>query len=105
MLQVIPSFYAIFSRTNFFVPADTFEDYIVSKKNCIARHDDKIRFLTKYADHNILIGDIKKLPRKKRMHSASTTNTWSVCIHFSSTDSVAKLLSGVDNSLIMCRGQ
>ena len=38
------------------------------------------------------------------MHCISTKNTWTVCIHFSSTDSVAKLLSRVDNSLIMCRG-
>ena len=31
------------------------------------------------------------------MHSVLTTNTWTVCIHFSSTVSVAKLLSRVDN--------
>ena len=30
------------------------------------------------------------------MHSVSTTNTWTVCIHFSSTASVAKLFSRVD---------
>ena len=39
------------------------------------------------------------------MHSVPTTNTWTVCIHFSSTDSVANLFSRVDNSLIFCRGQ
>ena len=39
------------------------------------------------------------------MHSVSTTNTWTVCILFSSTASVAKLLSKVDNTLIICRGQ
>ena len=39
------------------------------------------------------------------MHSVSTTNTWTACIHFSSTASVANLLSSVDNSLIVCRGQ
>ena len=39
------------------------------------------------------------------MHSVSTTNTWTVCIHFSSTASVANLLSRVDKSLIICRGQ
>ena len=39
------------------------------------------------------------------MHSVSTTNTWTACIHFSSTASVAKLSSRVDNSLIICRGQ
>ena len=39
------------------------------------------------------------------MHSVSTTNTWTVCIHFSSTASVAKFLSKVDNSLMICREQ
>ena len=39
------------------------------------------------------------------MHSVLTTNTWTVCIHFSSTASVAKLFSRGDNSLINCRGQ
>ena len=39
------------------------------------------------------------------MHSVSTTNMWTVCINFSSTASLAKLLSRVDKSLIVCRGQ
>ena len=39
------------------------------------------------------------------MHSVSTTNTCIVCIQFSSTASVAKLLSRVDNSLIICNRQ
>ena len=30
------------------------------------------------------------------MHYVSTTNTWTVCIYFSTTASVAKLLSSVD---------
>ena len=39
------------------------------------------------------------------MHSVSSTNTWTVCIRFSSTASMAKLLSRVDSSSIICRGQ
>ena len=39
------------------------------------------------------------------MHSVSTTNTWTVCIHFSSTYSVARMFSRVDNFLIFSRGQ
>ena len=37
------------------------------------------------------------------MHSVSTTNTWTVCIHFSSIDSRAKLLTRVESHLPMCR--
>ena len=33
------------------------------------------------------------------MHSVSTTNTWTACIHFSSTASVANMFSRVDNFL------
>ena len=51
----------------------------------------------------ILKGD--KKVAKKGMLSVSTTTKWTVCIHASSNASVAKLLSGVDNSLAMCRGQ
>ena len=39
------------------------------------------------------------------MHSVSTTNPWTVCIHFSSIASVANLTSRVGKSLIICRGQ
>ena len=34
-----------------------------SKKNCIARHDDKMCFLPNCRKHSILIGDIKELLR------------------------------------------
>ena len=39
------------------------------------------------------------------MLSVSTTSTWTVCIRSSSTASVAKIVSGVENSLIIGRGQ
>ena len=97
MLQVIPS------RSISFISANIYEKYVLSKENCNGRHDDKMCFLNNCRYHIILIGDIKEL-LKNSMHSVSTTNTWSVCIHFSSTDSVAKMLSRVDKSLIMCRG-
>ena len=35
------------------------------------------------------------------MHSVSTNNTWTVCIQLSCTDSVPKLLSRAENSLIL----
>ena len=75
------------------------------KKYCIARHDDKMCFVPSCRYHIIKIGDMKKL-LQRRMHSVSTTNTWTVCIHFSSTDSVAKLLLGarVDHSSILSEG-
>ena len=105
MLQVIPSFYTNYSKNSLFISANTYEKNILSKKYCIARHDDKMCFLPKCRYHNILLGNIKKTCYRNGKHSVSTTNTWTVCIHFSSNVSVAKLSSSVHNSLIICRGQ
>ena len=64
MLQVIPSFYTNFSKHSLFISANTYEKYIVSKKYCIARHDDKMCFLPIGRYHIILLGNIKELLQK-----------------------------------------
>ena len=57
MLQVIPSFYTENSKNSLFISANTFEKYFVSKKYCIAHHDDKMCFLPNCRYHIILIGN------------------------------------------------
>ena len=64
MLQVIPSFYTNYSKNSRFISANTYEKYIVSKEYCIARHDDKVCFLTNCRYHINLIGKIKDLLQK-----------------------------------------
>ena len=64
MLQVIPSFYINCSKNSLFVSANTYENYIVSKEYCIARHDDKMCFLPNCRHSNIGIGNIKDLLQK-----------------------------------------
>ena len=64
MMQVIPSYHTNYSKNTLFIPANTYEKYILSKKYCIARHDDKICFLPKGRYHIILLGDIKELLQK-----------------------------------------
>ena len=64
MLQVIPSFYTIYSKNSLFLSANTYEKYIVSKEHCIAGHDDKMCFLPNCRYHIILIGNIKELLQK-----------------------------------------
>ena len=98
-LQVIPSFYTNYSKNSLFISANTYEKFIVNKEYCIARHDDKMCFLPNCRYHIILIGNIKELLQKL------DANTWTVCIHFSTTASLAKSLSRVDKSLIIWRGQ
>ena len=63
MLQVIPSFYTIFSKNSLFTSTNTYEIYIVIKECCIARHDDKMCFLPNCRYHIILIGNIKEWPQ------------------------------------------
>ena len=64
MLQVIPSFYTNDSKNSLFISAVTYEKFILSKKYCIARHDDKMCFLPNCRYHIILIGNIKELLQK-----------------------------------------
>ena len=64
MLQVIPGFYTYYSENSLFISAKTYEKYIVSKEYCIARHDDKICFLSNCRYHKILIGEFKELLQK-----------------------------------------
>ena len=64
MLQVIPSFFLIYSKNSFFIPANTYEKFIVRKEYLILRHDDKMCFLPKCRYHILLIGNIKELLQK-----------------------------------------
>ena len=64
MLEVIPSFYTNYSKNSPFNSANTYENYIVSKEYCIARHGDKMCFLPNCRYHIILIGNIEDLLQK-----------------------------------------
>ena len=64
MLQVIPSFHTNYAKNSLFIPANTYEKYIVRKKSCTACHDDKVCFLLNCRYHIILIGNIKELLQK-----------------------------------------
>ena len=61
MLQVIPSFYTNHSTNRLFISANTYENCIVKEEYCIARHDDKMCFLTNCIYHIIVIGNIKDM--------------------------------------------
>ena len=104
MLQVIPSFCTNHSKNSLFFSSITYEKYIVNKEYCIAHHDDKMCFLPNCRCHPILIGNIKELLQNPDAFCLNYKHM-ADCIHFSSTASVAKLMSRVDNSLIICRGQ
>ena len=99
MLQAIPSSYTKLSEKNLFISANTYEKYIVCKDYCIAHHDDKTCFLLSCKYHLMLLGNVEEL-LKKLDAFFSPLNTWTVCIHYSSTDSVENLLQRVDKCLI-----
>ena len=64
MFQVILRFHTSFSQNSVFFSESTYEKHIVSEKYCIARDDDKIRFLPNCSYHIILIGNNKELLQK-----------------------------------------
>ena len=64
LLQVIPSFYTIYSKSSLFISANSYEKFIVSKEYCIDCHDDKMCFLPICRYHIIAIGNIKDLLQK-----------------------------------------
>ena len=59
MLEAIPSLYTNYSKSSLFISANAYENNIVSKEYCIARHDDKLCFLPNCRYHIILTGNIK----------------------------------------------
>ena len=75
----------------------------MSKEYCIARQDDKMCFLPNCKYHISLIGNMKELLQKL---DAFCFNCQHVdFVYTSSTASMAKLFSRVENSLIICRRQ
>ena len=94
MLQTNPSFYAKISEKNLFISATTFENYIICKDYCLVHRNEKTCFLPACEYHIVLLGNVQEL-LKKLDTFASPINTWTVCIHYSSNDSVEKLLQRV----------
>ena len=64
MLQTILSFYAKFSGKSLFIPAKTYEKYIVSKDYCIAHHEKKTCSSPACKYHIILLRKIEELLHK-----------------------------------------
>ena len=105
MLQVIPSFYTKKNKKNsLFISANTYEKFSVIKENCISRHDDKMCFLPNCRYHIILTGKLKELLQKLDAFCSNYQHLSCLYTFFKYRFS-GKLLSRVDNSSIICRGQ
>ena len=103
MLQTFPSLYAKFSEKNLLISAKTYEKYIVRKDYCIGHHDKKTCFLPTCKYHIIIRGNVEEL--LKKLDTFCYTYQHVDCIHYSSIDSVEKLLQRVDKCLITCNKQ
>ena len=64
MLQVIPSFYAKYSRNSLFNSANTYKKYILSQEYCIAHHDAELCFLPKCSYRFLMLGNVEELLQK-----------------------------------------
>ena len=104
MLQTIPSFYAkIAEKVSSFLQ--------LHMKNTLFVKTTASPITTKkrafYPPVNIILYYLETFRSYWRSwtHFASPINTWTVCIHYSSIDSVEKLLQRVDKCLITCNEQ
>ena len=60
MLEMIPSFYANFSKNSFLISSNTYEMDILSKKYCIAHHDAEMCFLSKCRYQFFLLDNVEE---------------------------------------------
>ena len=76
----------------------------MSKEYCIVHHDDKTSLLPYCGYQTIQIGDLRELLQKMAAFCSKYQNT-DILYTLLSIDLVVKLLSTIDNSLKLCRGQ
>ena len=104
MLQTKPSFSTNISEKGSFILL------VQTKKTLSAQTTASPITTTRHVFYplvRIILYYLETLKRSKRswIHFASPINTWTVCIHYSSIDSVEKLLQRVDKCLITCNEQ
>ena len=99
--------FKVFTKQSFqFSKHEEYENEFGSKEWCVARNDDKMCFLPNWRYHIILIGDFKDERVATKIGCILfQLATRGLCTHFSSTDSMANLLSRAGKSLRLCRGQ
>ena len=107
VLQAIPSFFAEYSEKRIFIFSNTYKKFIVCNDYCEAFHNDKTCLVSHCKLHIILLGNVEE-PLKK-LDSFYFTYYHVDCLyslfHFSSIDSVEKLLQIVEKCLITCNQQ
>ena len=104
MLQAIPSFFLLNIEKSVYFFLQHLQKHIVSNNYCVAFYNDKMFFMSNCKINNILLGNAGELLRKW-IYFALSIYTWTVCIHFSSIDSVETLLQRVEKCLITCNKQ
>ena len=57
MMQVVPSFYAVYSAKSLHICANTYEKYLVSKVYCVAQHEDSMCTVPNCKYHILLIAE------------------------------------------------
>ena len=57
MMQVVPSFYSVYSTKSVHICANTYEKYLVSKDYCVAQHEDSMCTVRNCKYHILLIAE------------------------------------------------
>ena len=104
MLQAIPSFFLLNIEKSVYFFIQHLQKHIVCNNYCVAFHNDKMFFMSNCKINIILLGNAGEL-LGKWIYFALSIYAWTVCIHFSSIDSVETLLQRVEKCLITCNEQ
>ena len=104
MLQSIPSFYAkISEKVSSFLQLHMKNTLLV--KTSASPITTKRRVFYPFVSIILYYLELFKSYQRSWIHFVSPINTWTVCTHFSSIDSVEKLLQRVDKCLVTCNEQ
>ena len=100
MMQVVPSFYSVYSRKCVHNCANTYEKYLVSKDYYVAQHEDSMCTVPNWKYHILLIAEKDNNDLMQKLDSFSFTYQLVDCLlHYSSIALMERLLPKMDEYL------
>ena len=100
MMQVVPSFYFVYSTKSVHICANTYEKYLVSKDYCVAQHEDSMCTVPNCKYHILLIAEKDKNDLMQKLDTFCFLYQLVDCLHtLSSIALMERLLPKMDKYL------
>ena len=81
MMQVVPSFYSVYSTKSVHICANTYEKYLVSKDYCVAQHENSVCTVRNCKYHNLLIAEKDKNDLMQKLDTFCFTHQLVDCLY------------------------